>query len=81
MMSQYLIGNWYPVPHIQDFSNHLAGKIDLVRGYHQIPVVAEGILKTAIITPFKLYQFLRMPLASRILPKLSSILWIQSARV
>ena len=33
----------YPVPHIQDFNAHLAGtrifsKIDLVRGYHQIPM-------------------------------------------
>ena len=33
----------YPVPHIQDFIANLAGarifsKIDLVRGYHQIPV-------------------------------------------
>ena len=33
----------YPVPHTQDFASQLAGasifsKIDLVRGYHQIPV-------------------------------------------
>ncbi|CAI5689985.1 unnamed protein product [Oreochromis niloticus] len=33
----------YPMPHIQDFSANLAGtsifsKIDLVRGYHQVPV-------------------------------------------
>ena len=56
----------YPVPHIQDFSAHLAGmkvfsKVDLIRGYHQIPVAKEDIPQTAIITPFGLYEFLRMP--------------------
>ena len=56
----------YPVPHIQDFASKLAGasmfsKIDLVRGYHQIPVAAEAISKTAVITPFGLFEFLRTP--------------------
>jgi hypothetical protein len=38
----------YPVPHIQDFSSQLHGtkifsKVDLVRGYHQIPVAAADV--------------------------------------
>ena len=56
----------YPLPHIQDCNTHLAGctifsKIDLVRGYNQIPMAPDSIPKTAVITPFGLWEFLRMP--------------------
>ena len=56
----------YPIPHIQDFASCLSGarifsKIDLVRSYHQVPVHADDIPKTAVITPFGLFEFLRMP--------------------
>ena len=56
----------YPVPHIQDFTASLHGtkvfsKIDLVRAYHHIPVEPDDVPKTAVITPFGLFEFLRMP--------------------
>jgi hypothetical protein len=51
---------------MQDLSNGLHGctelsKIHLVKGYHQIPVAVDDIPKTAIITPFGLFEYLFTP--------------------
>ena len=56
----------YPMPHLQDFSIHLEGKtifskIDLVRAYNQVLMNAADIAKTAIVTPFGLFENTRMP--------------------
>ena len=55
----------YPLPHIQDFALSLEectifSRIDLVRAYNQIPVAEEDVQKTAVITPFGLFEFVRM---------------------
>ncbi len=46
----------YPLPNMMDFVARLEGarifsKIDLRKGYHQIPMNAADIPKTAIVTP------------------------------
>lgn len=60
----------YPLPHIQDFTYHLAGcttfsKIDLMKAYFQIPMAEEDRHKTAVTTPFGLFEFDRMPFGLR----------------
>ena len=55
----------YPLPNMMDFADRLNGcctfsKIDLRKGYWQIPMSKDDIAKTAVITPFDLYEFLVM---------------------
>ena len=64
----------YPVLNVQDLASQLTGctifsKLDLTIGYYrmrislgyQVPMAPEDVPKTAVATPFGLYEFLRMP--------------------
>jgi hypothetical protein len=52
----------YPLPNLQDLSSHLHGatifsKLDLEKGYYQVPMNPADVPKTAIINPFGLFEF------------------------
>lgn len=60
----------YPIPNVQDCTAFLKdttiySKIDLIKAYHQIPVEPADIHKTAITTPFGLFEFVTMPFGLR----------------
>jgi transposase InsO family protein len=60
----------YTCPNVADLSSRLAGctvftKLDLKKGYHQVPMHPDDVGKTAIITPFGLFEYLRMPFGLR----------------
>ena len=55
-------GDHYPLPNINDITSFLDGakvfsKLDLTKGYYQIPMAPKDIPKTAVTTPFGTFTF------------------------
>ena len=55
----------YTMPRVDDLMQTISGKVfsqlDLKDGFHQIEVAEKDIEKTAVATPWGLYEYLRMP--------------------
>jgi len=66
MKGKFSVKNKYPLPHIDDLFDQLAGaaifsKIDLRTGYHQLKIKREDIPKTTFRTRYGHYEFLGLP--------------------
>lgn len=65
-LNSVTIPDRYPLPHIQDVAYQFHGckffsTLDLARAYYHIPLAQEDKQKTAVITPFGLFEFNVMP--------------------
>ncbi|CAH1731650.1 unnamed protein product [Aphis gossypii] len=61
-LNSVTIPDRYPLPYLHDFTANLAKKtiftkLDLVRAYNQVPIAAGDVHKTAVTTPFGLFEF------------------------
>ncbi len=66
-LNMVTVANSYPLLNMLDFSSKAArqctifSKINLRKGYHQIPVQSADIHKTVITAPFSAFKYLQMP--------------------
>lgn len=69
-LNNQTIPDRYNIPFLTDCNINLQGctvfsTLDMVRAYHQIDVFPDDICKTAIVTPFGLYEYVKMPFGLR----------------
>ena len=75
----------YTIPRIDYIKQHVRGTIfttiDLKDGFLQVPVAPEDIPKTAVKTPWGLFEYVRMPFGLRNAPPTFKDSWISSYMV
>ena len=70
LLNSATVPDSYPLPLITDIfhritSSTIFSTIDLHKAYHQVPVNPTDIAKTAVTTPFGLFEYIRMPFGLR----------------
>jgi hypothetical protein len=80
-MSPYMATTLHTFVLSDGFSNKLSGCpflsfLNLVKGYHQVPIAAKDITKTVIVTPFGLFKYLYMPFGLKKGPRHFSCSWM-----
>ena len=64
-LNRITISDQFPLPRIDEIKQHIRGciftSLDLKDGFYQVPVHKDDIHKTAIKTPWGLYEYLKMP--------------------
>ena len=65
-LNNVTIPDRYPLPHIADFTSRIPGstvfsRLDLQKGYFQIPMASKDVPKAAIVTHFRMFEFHRLP--------------------
>lgn len=74
MLNKITTPDQYPLPNLNDVPPKLTNAkifsvVDLVKAFHHLPVNPADIEKTAITTPFGLFEYLRMPFGLKNAPK------------
>ena len=69
LLNAQTVPDRYLVPNVHDLSARLHGctvfsKLDLVKGYYQVPMHAADIPKMCVVTPFGAFEWLFMPFGS-----------------
>ena len=69
-LNNVTVPDHYPLPNIADFTSRINGftvfsKLDLQKGYYQVPVSPEDIQKTTISTPLMMLKYFCMPFGLR----------------
>ena len=72
----------YSIPLVTDIMDRVAdcqylSKLDLNKGFHQVPLAEDVQMKTAIVTPFGKFQFMTMPFGLVMLLLLFNDLWMR----